>query len=100
MDLVVLVPSWCCHAALCSHLLIGVPLPKVTVLQYCHSVTAGLLEKSSFLFACRIFILLSEHTKTQYCITHHRDTICVSSSVASTHRTVRNGHSRGEDFNA
>ena len=48
MDLVVLVPSWCCHAVLCPHLLIGVPLPKVTVLQYCHSATAELLENTVF----------------------------------------------------
>ena len=62
MDLGVLVPSWCCHEVLCSHLLIEVLLSKVTVLQYCHSVTAELSEKCRLLFVCRILILLSEHT--------------------------------------
>ena len=62
MDLVVLVPPWCCHEVLCSHLLIEVLLSKVTVLQYCHSVAAELLEKCRFMFACRIFLVLPEHT--------------------------------------
>ena len=61
MDLVVLVPSWCRHEVLCSVLLIEVLLSKVTVLQYCHSVIAELLEKCRSLVACRILRLLSEH---------------------------------------
>ena len=57
-----LAPSGCRHEVLCAHLLIEVLLCKVTVLQYCHSVAAELLEKCSFMFACRIFLVLPEHT--------------------------------------
>ena len=63
MDLVVLGPSWCCHEVLCSHLLIVVLLSKVTAQQYCHSVTAELLEKCRLLVLSHIFLLLSEHTR-------------------------------------
>ena len=62
MDLVVLVPAWCCHEVLWSHLLIEVLLSKVTVLQYCHSVNAELSDKCRLLFVCHILLLLSEHT--------------------------------------
>ena len=98
MDLVVLVPSWCCHAMLCSHLLIGVPLPKVTVVQYCHSVTAELLEKCRFLFACRIFIWLSEHTRKHNTVLRIIVIQSVCLQALRPHRTVRIGHSPGEDF--
>ena len=63
MVLDVLVPPWCCHEVFGSHLLIGVPPPKVTVLQYWYSVTDELLEKCRFRSACHILILLSEHTR-------------------------------------
>ena len=69
MDLVVLVSSWCFHEVLCSHLLIGVPLPKVTVIQYCHSVTAELLEKCSFdvLLAVYFFCFQKTHQNIILC---------------------------------
>ena len=98
MDLVVLVPSWCCHAVLCSHLLIGVPLPKVTVLQYCHSVTAELLEKCSFRFACRILLLLSENIPKHNIVLRIIVIQSVCLQALRPHRTVRLGHSHGEDF--
>ena len=63
MDLVVLVPSWCCHELLCWHLLIDVLLPKVTVLQYCHSVTAELLEKVPF-DCCVLYTYFAFRTHT------------------------------------
>ena len=100
MDLVVLVPSWCCHEVLCSHLLIGVPLPKVTVLQYCHSVTAELVGKCRFMFACRIFLLLSEHTPKHNIVQRIIVIQSVCLQAVRPHRTVRLGHSPGDDFTA
>ena len=100
MDLVVLVSSWCCHEVLCSHLLISVPLPKVTVLQYCHSVTAELLEKCRFLFACCILLLLSEHTPKHNIVQRIIVIQSVCLQAVRPHRTVRLGYSLGDDFTA
>ena len=100
MDLVVLVPSWCCHEVLCSHLLIDVLLPKVVVLQYCHSVTAELLEKCRFLVAIRILLVLSEHTPKHNTVQRIIVIQSVCLQALRPHRTVRLGHSPGEDFTA
>ena len=62
MDLVVRVHSWCCHEVLCSQLLIEVLLPKVTVLQYCHSVTVELSEKCRLLVVCAIYFFCVQNT--------------------------------------
>ena len=75
-------------------------LSKVTALQYCHSVTAELLEKYRLLVVCHIFLLLSEHTPKHNTVQRIIVIQSVCLQALRPHKKVRLGHSPNEEFTA